>query len=90
MGNPSPVPPNKSCANPSLKRLTNTLRSIVRRVDPVAKKSMPWSHIQAYAHRQEIVDACFYSSGFSVLSSSTLDLYEGSEVRATVYSRISS
>lgn len=47
----------------------------------------PWSHIQAYYHKQVLIDAKFAACGFLPSASTLLDEYENYEVRATVYSK---
>lgn len=54
---------------------------------PTTSSAKPWSHIQAYYHEQALIDAKFAMCGFLPSTSTLLDKYENSEVRATVYSK---
>jgi ubiquinone/menaquinone biosynthesis C-methylase UbiE len=76
-----------------LTRLVLRSRQLLR-VRPDEKRALddspqtkPWSHIQAYLHQQPLIDSLFRNQGLSILKSKLIDRYEGSEVRATVYSR---
>lgn len=47
----------------------------------------PWSHIQAYYHRQEFFNDEFRKFNFFPITSNLLDKYENCEVRVTIFSK---
>jgi ubiquinone/menaquinone biosynthesis C-methylase UbiE len=47
----------------------------------------PWSHIQAYQHNQKLIVAEFAKYNYFPAFSQLLDIYENSEVRATIFSK---
>ena len=47
----------------------------------------PWSHIEAFGHNQDLVDALFDGCGFTITARTTVDEYDGGYVNFTVYSR---
>lgn len=47
----------------------------------------PWSHIQAYQHNQNYIVSEFAKHNYFPSISQLLDIYENSEVRATVFSK---
>lgn len=56
--------------------------SRVPKTDPT-----PWCHIRSFSHKQTKIDYLFEEQGFVRQFFNVLDKYEGTEVRATVYSR---
>lgn len=75
-----------------LRRLGHSLRS--SRQQPATPADVggaadvkPWSHINAYPHRQDVIDALFLSHGFAPHISRHLDTYDSCDVRVTVYQR---
>lgn len=76
-----------------LKRVVSRLYRLLggERAKPTASEcepnAKPWSHIQAYYHKQSLIDSWFRKQGMSVSVRKLLDYYEGREVRATVYCR---
>jgi ubiquinone/menaquinone biosynthesis C-methylase UbiE len=61
--------------------------SMVRNPQDLIVGKTPWSHIQAYKHEQALIDSLFEENRFSCFCFRVLDIYEGREVRASVYSR---
>jgi ubiquinone/menaquinone biosynthesis C-methylase UbiE len=49
--------------------------------------STTWSHIQAYQHSQKFITSEFAKHNYFPTLSQLLDIYENSEVRATVFSK---
>ena len=61
------------------------LKSLFQHRNP--SQAQPWCHIQAYYHKQAIVDAEFAVCGFSPSGRELLDKYENCDVNVTIYSR---
>lgn len=68
-----------------LRAVFRKLNSLFQHRNPSQVK--PWCHIQAYYHKQAIVDAQFARCGFSPSGRELLDKYENCEVNVTIYSR---
>ncbi len=85
--------PIKKARDPFLERLRAVFRKFTSLFEcrnpsiQTTSSAKPWCHIHAYYHEQSLIDAKFAMCGFRSLSSTLLDQYEDSEVRATVYSK---
>lgn len=56
-------------------------------VPPSKPETKPWCHIRAYYHEQSLIDSKFSQCGFIRSGGKLLDVYEGSNVNASIYSR---
>lgn len=80
---------------PPQNQLRRTLGKCYRRMKTLRRRPLassiapapsPWSHIKAYYHSQELVDAAFSNCGYRVTHRTTVDHYMGNLVNFTVYS----
>jgi ubiquinone/menaquinone biosynthesis C-methylase UbiE len=70
-----------------LRVISRSRRLVSKRPVEARSQARPWSHIQAYSHRQSLIDSSFLAHGFVPSERKHLDRYERSSVIATVYVR---
>ena len=58
---------------------------VARTITNATHSAKPWSHIQAYFHKQSLIDSLFHDCGFSCVDSRMLGHYGAHAVRGTVY-----